>query len=296
MSTDLDDLYPGKHSLVDDFFIKTADDNYVVARWCADIRMDVDFFWLALHCLEKYLKAALVLNGRSAKNYGHDIKALYADVHPLAPELLPITLTVPDWLPDRVFSIGEEATEKFIERIYLYGQPDNRYLFVGYIKRPADLLKLDQLVFAIRRLCQPLECHFLRMRGKKPAGIPDETRRERMLKDDPVSRDLSSNLEKIMKGERGKVLRRVALKWNFPFAPPDYKHGRMPYEERMVNPVMVRRFLDPLDAGTADQDKHADDLWAWANDNVYIPDGWRKAYEVERKSRKAKAKAKQTKG
>jgi hypothetical protein len=58
------------------------------------------------------------------------------------------------------------------------------------------------------------------MRGKKPAGIPYETRRQRMLKDDPVSRDLSSNLEKTMKGERGKLLRRVALKWNFPFAPP----------------------------------------------------------------------------
>jgi HEPN domain-containing protein len=96
MSIDLDDLYPYKHSLVDEFFIKTADDNYVVARWCADNGMDVDFFWLALHCLEKYLKAALVLNGRSAKNYGHNIKALYADVHPLAPELLPITLTIPD--------------------------------------------------------------------------------------------------------------------------------------------------------------------------------------------------------
>src|SRR5258708_22456312 len=103
---------------------------------------------------------------------------------------------------------------KCIERSYMYGKREKRNFFVGYVKRPADLLKLDQLVFAIRRLCQPLECHFLRMRGKKPAGIPDETRRQRMLKDDPVSRDLSSNLEKTMKGERGKVLRRVALKWN----------------------------------------------------------------------------------
>ncbi len=134
------------------------------------------------------------------------------------------------------------------------------------------------------------------MGGRKSVGIPDETRRQRMLKDDPVSRDLSSNLEKTMSGKRGKLLRRVALKWNFSFEPPDYKHGRMFYEERLVNPVMVRRFLDPLDAGTADQNKHADDLWAWANDNVHIPDRWRKVYEAERKSRKAKAKAKHTKG
>jgi HEPN domain-containing protein len=296
MSIDLDDLYPYKHSLVDELFIKTADDNYVVARWCFNYGMDVDFFWLAAHCLEKYLKAALVLNGHPAKKQKHDIRELYADVHPLAPELLPTKLMIPDGLPEDIFSLGEETTEKFIERIYLYGQPDNRYQLVGYIKRGTDLLKLDQLVFAIRRLCRPLEGHFLGMtRGKMVAGVPDQTYRERMLKDDPVSRNLHSNLEKTINGERGKLLRRVALNWNFPFAPPDYKHGRMSYEHRMVNSVMVRRFLDPLDAGTADQDKHADDLWAWAKENLHIPTGWRKAYEAERTNRKANAKTKQTK-
>ena len=60
----------------------------------------------------------------------------------------------------------------------------------------------------------------------------------------------------------------------------------------MVNSVMVRRFLDPLNAGTADQDKHADDLWAWAKENLHIPTEWRKAYEAERTNRKAIAKTK----
>jgi hypothetical protein len=82
-----------------------------------------------------------------------------------------------------------------------------------------------------------------------------------MLRDDPSSRDLYSNLEKVMGGERGKLLRRVTLNWNFPFAPPDFKHGRMRLGYRMVNAVTVRRFLDPLDAGTADGDQHADELW-----------------------------------
>jgi HEPN domain-containing protein len=290
MSIDLDDLYPFKHSIVDELFIKTADDNYVVARWCFNYGMDVDFFWLAAHCLEKYLKAALLLNGRPAKKQKHDIRTLYTDVHPLAPELLPTKLTIPDGLPDAL--LGEEPAEAFIKRIYLYGQPDNRYQLIGYIKRGADLAKLDQLVFAIRRLCQPLEGHFLGTRGKARTGVPDQTRRERMLKDDPVSRDLHSNLERTMNGERGKLLRRVALNWNFPFAPPDYRHGRMSYEQRFVNPVTVRRFLDPLDAGTANQDKHADDLWAWAKENVYLPAEFVKAYEAERTNRKVKAMAK----
>jgi HEPN domain-containing protein len=295
MSIDLDELYPFKHSLVDELFIKTADDNYVVARWCFNYGMDVDFFWLAAHCLEKYLKAALLLNGRSARKQRHDIRKLYAEVHPLAPELLPTKLIIPDDFPDAMFSLGEEKTEAFIERIYKYGRPDNRYQLIGYIKRGADLVKLDQAVFAIRRLCQPLESHFLGMRGKKIAALPDQTCRERMLKDDPVSRNLHSNLEKTISGERGKLIRRIALNWNLPFAPADYKHGRMSYEHRMVNPVTVRRFLDPLDAGTAEQDKHADDLWAWAKQNIYLPAEFVQVYETERASRKAKARDKHAK-
>jgi HEPN domain-containing protein len=214
MSIDLDDLYPSKHSIVDELFIKTADDNYVVARWCFSNGLNVDFFWLALHCLEKYLKAALLLNGRPAKKQGHDIRTLYAEVHPLAPELLPTELTISDRLPSATISIGEEATINFIERIYFYGQPDNRYQLIGYVKHEADLFKLDQAVFAIRRLCQHLESHFL---GAKSADVPGETRRERMIKDDPVSRNLHSNLERTMNGERGEPLRSAALNWNLPF-------------------------------------------------------------------------------
>ena len=99
MADDIDELYPYRHSIVDELFIKTADDNYVTARWCYANGFDVDFFWLAVHALEKYLKAVLLLNGRSGKkatvagkkfNYRHDIVLLYADVKPLAPELLPV--------------------------------------------------------------------------------------------------------------------------------------------------------------------------------------------------------------
>ena len=292
---DLDDLYPYKHSIVDDLFIKTADDNYVAARWCFYVELDVDFFWLAVHCLEKYLKAALVLNEQPAKAYVHDIEKLYAAVRPLAPELLPTILKIPANLPTTIFSLGDEPVEQFVKRLYFYGQPDNRYLFIGYVRRGSDILKLDQLVFAVRRLCQPLESHFLESRFKDNPEVPQETRRQRMLADDPSSRNLSSNLEKVIAGERGKLLRRVLLNWNFPFAPKDFKHGRMSYGHRSVNPVFVRRFLEPLDAGTPHQDKHADDLWKWANENIYLPKEFVRVYEQARSDRKAAAKAKKPK-
>jgi hypothetical protein len=287
----LDDLYPFKHDLVSELYIKTADENYVAARWCFANRLDTDFFWLAAHCMEKYLKAALLLNELPAKTYRHDIERLYADVRPLAPELLPTTLTVPDRQPQSIFSLGDEPIEKFVKRLYFYGQPDNRYSFIGYIRRGSDIIKLDQLVFAVRRLCQPLEAHFLGQRAKERSDLPKETRRQRMVKDDPSSRNLYSHLEEIISGKRGKVLQRVLLNWNFPFAPADYKHGRMAYGSMSRNPVLVRRFLDPLEAGKPENDKHADDLWAWAKENLYFPHEFFKVYEKARAERKAAAKA-----
>ncbi|SIO10481.1 hypothetical protein SAMN05443247_02020 [Bradyrhizobium erythrophlei] len=112
-----------------------------------------------------------------------------------------------------------------------------------------------------------------------------------MLKDNPASRNLYSTLEEVVQGKRGKMLRRVLLNWNFPFAPKDFKHGRMQYHGfRMINPVLVRRFLDPLDAGTPAGDKLADDVWLWAKENVHMPRAFVEAYGQERIRRKSNAK------
>lgn len=231
MADEVDELYPYRHSIVNELFIKTADDNYVTARWCYANGFDVDFFWLAVHALEKYLKAVLLLNGCSAKaaivagkksNYGHDIVRLYADVKPLAPELLPVALICPSEIDN---SSWHDATpEQFVQRLYNMGHADNRYQLTGYVLREGDLYKLDQLVFAVRRLCRPLEAHFF---GKKQAGLLDKSFRQRMTKDHPVSANLYSRLEEIMGGKRGQEAKHTALNYNFPFAPKDYEHSTM---------------------------------------------------------------------
>jgi hypothetical protein len=87
----------------------------------------------------------------------------------------------------------------------------------------------------------------------------------------------------------------VLLNWNFPFAPQGYRHGRMAYGHKAVNPVLVRRFLDPLDAGTPEGDTHADELWAWATQNIYFPREFVRTFEAARIERKKGAKGKQTK-
>ena len=155
----LDDLFPSKHSIANELYIKTADENYIVARGCSFYSLETDFFWLAAHCLEKYTKAALLLNEQSGKEYvkngkktpyRHDIDKLYENIWPLAPELLQERLMCPRELHGDAYWV-EETTADFIHRLRKYGQPDNRYQFVGYVKKGQDLLKLDQVVFAIRR-------------------------------------------------------------------------------------------------------------------------------------------------
>jgi hypothetical protein len=56
-----------KSRIARELFVFTADDNYIVARWCFAKKLNVDYFWLAVHLLEKYFKAILLINGRTSK-------------------------------------------------------------------------------------------------------------------------------------------------------------------------------------------------------------------------------------
>jgi hypothetical protein len=91
-----------KSNLVQDLFVRTADENYITARWCVFNHLHIDFFWLGVHALEKYMKAVLLLNGfssikdRNGEKYGHDIIRLYAQVESFAAELLPSLLEKPE--------------------------------------------------------------------------------------------------------------------------------------------------------------------------------------------------------
>ncbi|MDA9408901.1 hypothetical protein [Bradyrhizobium sp. CCBAU 45384] len=296
MAEEFERLHAGKHSIAQELFIKTADENYVTARFCFANELNVDFFWNAVHGLEKYLKAALLMNGRSGKDFPdggkrrlfrHNIVELLDAVRPLAPELIPSTLVRPDVLPEPYWR--EEPIEQFVSRLYDMGNEHNRYQLTGYVCRSEDLLKFDLLVFAIRRLCQPLEVHFL---GKPRHGVPDESKRQRMERDHPSSSDLQSTFEQIAGGGRGPLLREVALNWNIPFAPADYPHPPLRYGASSANPVLVRRILEPLDSGDAQQAIDSDQLWQWAQDNIFIPKEYVKAYNDDRLRRKATVRKK----
>src|SRR4051794_633378 len=153
-------LNPQQTNLVHDIFVRAADENYVTARWCALNGLEIDFFWLAVHALEKYSKAVLLLNGYDAigpkrRGYEHDIVKLCHKVKTFADELLPDRLLRPDNLVTVYWP--DLSTDEFIKRLYSNGKAQNRYLIYGYTMFSSDLYMLDQMVFALRRLIGPLD-------------------------------------------------------------------------------------------------------------------------------------------
>lgn len=144
-----------KYVVVKELFIDTGDEDYVIARWCIFNRLSRQFFWNAAQAIEKYLKAALLLNGYSSKGYGHDLIALFCQVKRFAGDLIPQKLEAPKQV--RLFADhrelwGDPTTREFIRRVNRYGHPSNRYNFFGFELGASDLYKLDQVVFPLWNL------------------------------------------------------------------------------------------------------------------------------------------------
>ena len=271
-------IHAERSLIVREIFVDTADDNYIAARWCFVEGLNIDWFWLSVHALEKYMKAALLLNGLSAKNYrdavgkpqsyGHDIVALYERVKSFASDLLLNNLVKPEQL--ELDHWLDETPEVFLGRFYSNGNADNRYQIFGFVQHSEDLFKLDSMIFALRRLCVPLDAYLL---GKRRPGKRNPTHRDVLAKQPRYwSVSSVSNLEKTANGRRGDRLCNVLLKFNFPFAPNNFRHGTMRSGTAFHNPVLVRSILEPLESAP---DSHAAtaaaELCGWVLDNIRLP-------------------------
>ena len=268
MPYELDPLHPHRAAIARELFVDTADDSYIAARWCFTEGLNVDWFWLAVHTLEKYMKAALLLNGHSAKGYGHDIEALYAQVRSFASDLLPDTLTRPDNLDIAYWR--DETSDLFIRRFLDNGNADNRYQIYGFVQRSEDLFKLDSMVFALRRLCVPLDAYYL---GRHRPGLSNWTHRD-ILTNQPEHWTVLQNckLKRTSDGKRGEGLRDVLLNLNIPFAPEGFSHQPLRSRTASHNPVLWRSILEPLrntPAGPARPT--AEDLRDWVLENITLP-------------------------
>ena len=135
-----------------------ADADYIASRAAWRLQLREQFLWSALQAIEKHLKAILLFNERSArwenlpppknhKEYGHDLKRLFAAVQ-CTDRLI---LELPNWIDD------------FISAIDNFGE--NRYLTKSTYSLPEWLFRLDETVWSIRRYAQSFNFHVTNSEG-----------------------------------------------------------------------------------------------------------------------------------
>lgn len=290
-----------KRQIVQELFINTADDNYITARWCFVEGLSVDYFWLAVHALEKYMKAALLMNRRSGKSYcdnagkyqsfKHDIVILYEHVKSFASGLLPGRLEQPgEPALDYWF---DESPEEFLQRLYDNGNPDNRYQIFGFQQFSENIFKLDMMVFALRRLCVPLDGYLQSINGVNLTATGRNLTYRDVLMNDPKEWTLSSagKLKNTASGERGERLREVLLDNNIPFASEDFPHSGsgtgMVWQNTVLDRLILRRLGQASDNHAA---KIAVELTDWAVKNIKVPKGVEKQLQDAKRNAKLKWK------
>lgn len=272
----------GQMRIVKDMFLHTADENYIVSRWTAAHGLETDFLWNAVHALEKYIKAVLLLNEESGKG-AHDIVGLYERLKIIAGDLLPTDLARPPKL--RIGDWRRTSVDQFIARLYNNGNADNRYLVFGWVTSSQDLHMLDTLVFAIRRLVWRLDDQYLPQRGD---DVPRFTWRELLRKNPAFFQPHGETLEKLINAKQETDLRHAALNLNMSFAPEGYNHTTMRGFISARNPILPDCIFDPLSSDKSEQVKDAIALTDWTIKNIQLPKNVRDEMKAACDAAKAK--------
>lgn len=259
-----------KNNVVTQMFVDTADQNYLIARWAYHRRLFLDFFWNACQALEKYLKASLLLNGKSAKDQGHDLTKLFEGVEEYAAEFFPPKLTQPAEL-SQLPNWHDETPKAFIGRFNDLGDSNNRYSVFGYIQRREDLQHFDQMVYAVRRVAFNLDASpFI----GPPSDTSPKTVREVLKHIRGYSpRSGNSRLDKILTSKGDDELRDAGLKYNFPFAPADYDHtkGSFRIGTSSANSALYQCIVSQAERPESSPgDQEAAELGEWVIDNIQL--------------------------
>ncbi|MBQ2260979.1 MAG: HEPN domain-containing protein [Loktanella sp.] len=138
-----------------------ADEDYLIARFSARSNLLYQFWWSAQQAVEKYLKAALLLNGKPVRSYGHKLLEMYGVALDFSGDLLPILLCPPAVVRQRIWPNtnprGFLPTEKFVSLLQTNGNPHNRYRTFSTYTKPEYLIYFDELCFCLRRIAFPLD-------------------------------------------------------------------------------------------------------------------------------------------
>ncbi len=156
--------------LINDFakrsFRDVADQDYIAARMSYRAQLREPFLWSSLQAFEKYFKAILLFNRKSAKGVGHNISEGLKRIEAIR---------------DLSFSIPDDVRE-FINYINNYGT--NRYLEHPTHFRDQSLLCLDRSVWYVRRYCFYMRGELTNSKGDSIELLPFNVEKTRTYEDE----------------------------------------------------------------------------------------------------------------
>lgn len=161
-----------RNQLIREMFVRTADQNYFVARICYHLNMPIDFWWMAAQAIEKLLKAIALTNGDKVNDISHNATW----------ERACRRSTLDDFDLQEPLINGKKRTAKeYVLITEDRGSANARYNDRGYDLQQADLQHLDECVHRLRGYCRtPIEYGSFKPRGSDEpwfvaADLPLET-------------------------------------------------------------------------------------------------------------------------
>lgn len=180
------------NNLINDYAVRcfrdVADQDYITARVCFREGLMIQFNWMALQAVEKYLKAILLFNRVSSIKVNHSLKKAYEEVVKIE---------------DLEFSLPEKDI-KFIE--YLDQTGSNRYLTTAHWNKGNEISSLDRIVWLIRRWCQELKREIPIEKDPNTGYVTKYRRKLELEKDKFAHYEATPHLFKLVGGHLEKVL------------------------------------------------------------------------------------------
>lgn len=213
--------------LINDFarrsFRDVADQDYIAARVSYRAELAEPFLWCSQQALEKYLKAILLFNKRSAKRIRHDLEKALSRVNEIT---------------DIGFDLPEDII-RFVKYVNQFGA--NRYLEYSTYLRPKCLIELDRTVWYIRRYCYYMRGNIKRRDGTCIPRLPFEVSKvhnKQYEKNPHTYRILGGYLENVIEKESEAF---TQLTWkNFYYGRRKKKRiKKYSYYSSSVNPTLT---------------------------------------------------------
>ena len=140
-----------------DSFVIPADEDYLMARLLARKGLYRGFFWAASQCLEKYLKAYLIMHDVGVKGFsaGHPLVALFDAASVFNPDISNFSLVLHRGVkidPQLASHLKSFSPIEYVQDLSINGVAANRYNASGVIFNTGHLFVLDAFVCQLRKI------------------------------------------------------------------------------------------------------------------------------------------------